>query len=174
MPRPTNKSALIALSHENYHKLWTLINCFEENEKINGTIPFEDRDKNLRDIITHLHHWHLLFIEWYNVGMAGKKPDMPKKGYTWKTLPDLNHWIWSQYQNTDFYAAKALLDNSFTHVQTLIEQHNDEELFTKKHYHWTGTTSLGSYLISATSSHYDWAIKKVRKYQRELKKVKNK
>ena len=39
----------------------------------------------------------------------------------------------------------------------------DEELFTKKKYHWTGSTSLGSYLVSATSSHYDWALKLIRK-----------
>jgi hypothetical protein len=32
---------------------------------------------------------------------------------------------------------------------------NDEQL-TKKKYAWTGTTSLGAYLISATSSHYEW------------------
>ena len=30
-------------------------------------------------------------------------------------------------------------------------------------YHWTATTSLGSYLVSATSSHYDWALKLIRK-----------
>lgn len=169
MPRPTDKTTLIALSNENYQKLWALINNFDENEKVSGKIPFDDRDKSLRDIIVHLHHWHLLFLDWYQVGMAGKKPDMPKTGYTWKTLPDFNQWIWSQYQDTQFYAAKELLDNSFEQVQHLIKQHSDDELFTKKYYHWTGTTSLGSYLISATSSHYDWAIKKIRKYQHELK-----
>ena len=32
----------------------------------------------------------------------------------------------------------------------------------KKKYEWTGTTSLGSYFISATSSHYDWGLKTVK------------
>lgn len=169
MPRPTDKAALIALSHENYRTMWALIDSFGEDEIINGTIPFEDRDKNIRDIVVHLHHWHVMMLDWYVVGMAGDKPDIPKKGYTWKTLPDLNQWIWQHYQNTDFATAKKLLDASFAQVQALIEQHSDAELFTKKHYHWTGTTSLGSYLISATSSHYDWAMKKLRKYQRALK-----
>jgi hypothetical protein len=48
----------------------------------------------------------------------------------------------------------------------LIEAHGDEELFTKKRYAWTGSTSLGAYLVSATSSHYDWATKKLRKAKR--------
>lgn len=113
MPRPTHKATLISLSHDNYRKLCELIDSFDDNEKIHGQIPFADRDKNIRDVITHLHHWHIMFSDWYNVGMAGGKPDMPKKGYTWKTLPDLNQWTWEQYQETDFYTAKQQLDKSF-------------------------------------------------------------
>jgi hypothetical protein len=44
----------------------------------------------------------------------------------------------------------------------LIEKHTDDELFTKKKYPWTGTTSLGAFLISATSSHYDWGLKTIK------------
>ncbi len=47
--------------------------------------------------------------------------------------------------------------------QKLIEKHSDVELFEKKRYKWTGTTSLGAYLISSTSSHYDWAIKLIKR-----------
>lgn len=32
--------------------------------------------------------------------------------------------------------------------------------FQKKVYKWVGGSTLGSYFVSATSSHYDWAIKK--------------
>ena len=39
----------------------------------------------------------------------------------------------------------------------------DDELFEKKRYKWTGSTSLGAYLVSATSSHYDWAFKLIKK-----------
>lgn len=48
-------------------------------------------------------------------------------------------------------------------VHALMEQHTEAELFEKKRYAWTGSTSLGAYLISATSSHYDWAWKLIRK-----------
>jgi hypothetical protein len=49
-------------------------------------------------------------------------------------------------------------------VLKLIESFTNEELFTKKYYSWTGTTSLGSYAVSSTSSHYDWAIKKLKQH----------
>jgi hypothetical protein len=62
-----------------------------------------------------------------------------------------------------------MLKKSFLEVQEVINRYNDEELFEKKRYKWTGTTSLASYLISATSSHYDWAMKKLKKYKKALK-----
>ena len=45
----------------------------------------------------------------------------------------------------------------------LVRAHDDEELFAKRRYPWTGSTSLGAYLVSSTSSHYDWALTKLRK-----------
>ncbi|MEM7107806.1 MAG: ClbS/DfsB family four-helix bundle protein [Bacteroidota bacterium] len=50
----------------------------------------------------------------------------------------------------------------------MIEEHSEEELFEKKRYKWTGTTSLAAYLISATSSHYDWALKLMKKCFKQL------
>lgn len=168
MARPKNKADLIQAGEDNFEKMFALISEFDEQEVLNGQIPFEDRDKNIRDILTHLHHWHLMFLDWYEVGMKGEKPAMPASGYTWRTLPALNQEIWKKYQQTDYQTAKKLLEGSFKDVQRLIEKHTDEELFTKKRYHWTGSTSLGSYLVSATSSHYDWAIKTLKKYKRAL------
>jgi hypothetical protein len=45
--------------------------------------------------------------------------------------------------------------------------YSDDDLFTKKRYAWTGTTSVGSYAVSATSSHYVWASGLVRLALRE-------
>jgi hypothetical protein len=55
-----------------------------------------------------------------------------------------------------------MLCDSHKEVMALIESMNNEELFEKKHFSWTGTSSLGAYCISATASHYDWAIKKIK------------
>jgi hypothetical protein len=168
MPRPQNKIELLELSQQNFIKMFECIDALGEEEKQYGKIPFEDRDKNVRDIIMHLHHWHLMFLQWYKVGMAGEKPSMPAEGYTWKTLPLLNQKIWEDSQATDYLHAVELIHTSFNKVQDIIHTHTDEELFEKKRYAWTGTTSLGSYLVSSTSSHYDWAMKKLKKYKKAL------
>jgi len=49
---------------------------------------------------------------------------------------------------------------------TLIKSFSNEELYTKKYFNWTGTTSLGQYFQSSLSSHYDWAFKKIKEHKK--------
>ncbi len=162
MSRPKNKEELIALSHQNFEKLNKLIDSYSEQDQ-NADFPPGTMNRNIRDVVAHLDHWHGMMENWYKVGMAGKKPDMPAKGYTWKTVPDLNRRIWETYSKDDLKTVRARFEKSFQAMQNIIQNHSNEELFEKKRYPWTGSTSLGAYLISATSSHYDWAFKLIRK-----------
>ncbi|MBT8326719.1 MAG: ClbS/DfsB family four-helix bundle protein [Bacteroidia bacterium] len=162
MARPKNKAELISLSNENYEKLLSFINILGEETR-NGEFPKGTMNRNIRDVLTHLHEWHLMVLKWYEVGMTGEKPDMPAKGYTWKTTPELNRFIWEKYQKTSLKDARKDLNKSFKKIQELIHKHSNEELFEKKRYKWTGSTSMGSYLVSCTSSHYDWAFKLIKK-----------
>ena len=54
-------------------------------------------------------------------------------------------------------------NDQFAKLWTLIGEMSDEELFSKGVFDWTGTTTLGSYCVSATSSHYNWAFKDIKK-----------
>jgi len=108
-------------------------------------------------------------LEWYEVGMRGEKPDMPAKDYTWKTIPALNAKIWEKSQSSSLKEALQLLQTTHQKEMNIIESRTNEELFEKRYYKWTGTTSLGAYFISSTSSHYDWAMKLLRKYKKSLK-----
>jgi hypothetical protein len=164
MPRPTNKNALLELAELNLNKLLTFINELpdEIKNKTYTNNELNDRDKTISDVICHLHEWHLMMETWYKVGMSGKKPAIPAEDVTWQTLPVLNHRIYEKYKGAELKAAVTLLKNSHKIMAALIEKHSDEELFTKKKYAWTGGTSLGAYLISSTSSHYDWGLKTIK------------
>ena len=164
MPRPTNKKQLVALSEANLTKLLDFIGelpggiknrTFTKNE-------LNDRDKTIADVLCHLHEWHRMMENWYKTGMAGRKPAIPAEDVTWQTLPVLNRRIWEKYKGTELKKAITMLKKSHKGVMALIENHTDDELFTKKNYPWTGTTSLGAYFISATSSHYDWGLKTIK------------
>ena len=171
MPRPTDKKGLLEQSELNFNKLLELIDGFPDEIK-NRTYKkdeLNERDKTIADVICHLHEWHLMMETWYKVGMSGKKPSIPAEGYTFQTLPKLNQKIWEKYNGTELKKAITMFKKSHKDIMALIEKHNDDELFTKKKYNWTGTTSLGSYFISATSSHYDWGIKTVKPLKKMVK-----
>jgi hypothetical protein len=162
MSRPLNKNELLHLSQKNYAELIDFVDSLTEAER-NKSFPQGTMNRNIRDVLAHLHHWHKMLLDWYAVGMSGQIPDMPAKGYTWKMTPELNKWIWGQYQNTDLKEVEGMLDESFQDIQHIITSHTNEELYEKRKYKWTGSTSLGAYLVSASSSHYDWALKLIKK-----------
>ena len=72
-------------------------------------------------------------------------------------------------RKTSLEEATRLLEQSHREVLELIEVFSNDELFIKGIYKWTGGTSLGSYFVSSTSSHYDWALKKLKAHQRNCK-----
>lgn len=166
MPRPKTKAELLSQSAQGFEDLKAYIDGLEEIAK-NAVFPKGTMNRNIRDVLAHLHHWHLLFLEWYRVGMAGGKPEMPASGYSWKTTPALNLMIWESCQSASLSDIQALLEQSHNQVHAIIEDHSEEELFEKKKYKWTGATSLGAYLVSATSSHYAWALKLIKKAKKK-------
>lgn len=165
MARPTTKQQLIEQSEENFGKLFTIINSMtaEEQEK---TFSFEDRDRNIRDVLVHLYEWHLLLLNWISSNTSGYKTNFLPEPYNWKTYPKMNIEFWKKHQTTLYQEATSLLLTSHAQVMRLINTFSNEQLFTNQLFPWTGTTSLGSYCVSATSSHYDWAIKKIKKHKK--------
>ncbi len=162
MARPTTKDELLQLAEKNFTQLMSLV-ANQSEDVLQCEFVKPSLNRNCRDVLMHLYHWHLMFEQWYAVGMQGDKPTMPAEGYTWKTVPQLNIAINQMYLQTSGISAIELLQGSHQRMMAIIGQHSNDELFQKKHYKWTGTTSLGAYIVSATSSHYDWAIKFIKK-----------
>ncbi|MDL2223684.1 ClbS/DfsB family four-helix bundle protein [Bacteroidales bacterium OttesenSCG-928-M06] len=161
MARPTNKEQLVLAANSQYKKMWDLINSMSE-EKKNTVFSFDDRDKNLRDVLVHLYEWHQLLLNWAHSNQMGNTVNFLPEPYNWKTYPQMNVEFWKKHQKTSLEEAVRLLEKSHREVMELINSFSDEQLFTKKYFSWTGTSNLGSYCISATSSHYDWAMKKIK------------
>lgn len=179
MARPTTKKDLTETANNNFEKFWQIIESLREKE-FTTEFNFSDnpklkeahwtRDKNVRDILIHLYEWHKLLLNWINKNTLGEKTDFLPKPYNWKTYGDMNIVFWNKHQKTSYDESVKMVKQSHKEVMKRIDSFTNEELFTNKYFSWTGTTSLGSYCVSATSSHYDWAIKKIRKH---IKKVKS-
>ncbi len=123
---------------------------------------------SIKDILGHLHAWHQMFLTWEAAGAAGETIEMPAPGYTWKDTPALNEEIYQRIKDVSYTDTVTGLADSHAKVAAVISSYADEDLSTKRRYKWTGSTSVLSYAVSATSSHYDWARKLIRKFKKTV------
>ncbi len=168
MARPTTKEELQQQSEEGFKKLFSLIDSLTSEEQ-EERFSFEDRDRNIRDVLVHLYEWHQLLLNWIASNEQGDRVSFLPQPYNWKTYPQMNLLFWEKHQETPLQEAKERLRRSHQACMEVISSFSNEALFTKSYFSWTGGTSLGAYCISSTSSHYDWAMKKIRKHKRTIK-----
>lgn len=178
MARPKNKEELIKAANENFENLNRLIDSLSEQEM---SIPFDfskdekkteahwKRDKNVRDVLTHLYEWHQLLISFVDENTKGKNVPFLPQPYTWRTIAAMNQGFWEKHQHTELKEARKMLASSHARVLSLIERFSNEELFLSRAFPAVGSSTLGSYFVSDTSSHYDWAIKKIKAHQKNCK-----
>ena len=173
MPRAATKSELIAAADAQWGKLWGMIDSIPggaQSVVLNfGEDPKQKeahwkRDKNMRDVLVHLYEWHQLLLNWTASNLSGEAKPFLLEPYNWKTYGEMNVEFWKKHQSTLYENAETMLRGSHNKVLALIEKFSDAELFEKKHFTWTGTSTLGSYCVSVTASHYDWAMKKIKAY----------
>lgn len=176
MARPITKRDLIQAGNDMYEKMITMLDSIPK-EELNRTFAFDvenekqahwKRDKNLRDVLIHLYEWNQLLLNWVQANQAGETKQFLKEGYNWKTYGEMNIEFWEKHQITSYETALELLTESHKQVMELAKDFSNEELFSKGIFPWVGGSTLGSYFVSATSSHYDWAVKKIRKFKKSL------
>lgn len=175
MSRPTNKQDLLLAAEQGYAKLQKTIAGMSAAQL---ATPFDfsgqpskkeahwQRDKDLRDVLIHLYEWHQLLLHWVKTNLAGGSAPFLPPPYNWKTYGVMNVSFWEKHRDTPLEEAKQLLQGSHQAVLQLLEGFSNEQLFTKDVFPWVGGSVLGSYFIANTSSHYDWAIKKLRAHQK--------
>jgi hypothetical protein len=180
MPRPTTKTDLIKAANEQFEKMWRLIDSMTDDMQ-SIAFNFGDnsadrkeahwaRDNNLRDVLVHLYEWHQLLLNWVKANQSGdEKPFLPSP-YNWKTYGGMNVEFWKKHQNTPYAKSKKILKESHSKAIALIDSFSNDKLFAKGSFSWTGGSTLGSYCASATASHYDWAMKKIKLHIKTIKK----
>ena len=178
MPRPRNKEDLLTAAEENFEKLNKLIDSLSEKEM---SAPFDfsadekkkeahwKRDKNVRDVLVHLYEWHQLMLHFVDENTGGKSVQFLPKPYTWRTIASMNQIFWEKHQRTSLEEARKLVSDSHAEIMERVRRFTNEELFVQKAFPAVGGSTLGSYFVSSTSSHYDWAMKKIKAHRKNCK-----
>ncbi len=152
------KEQLLTEAEQQFQALLQLIQAIPSKKRA-LSIETNKRNQNFRDVLMHLYEWHAMLERWYREGMDGDTPEMPAPGFKWRNLDKLNDQIRNNYEHIKLSQAIKKVTLSHNRIMKLIEQHSEEQIFTKQYYKWTKTSNLYSYFAANTSSHYSWAMK---------------
>ncbi|MCD4686826.1 MAG: ClbS/DfsB family four-helix bundle protein [Anaerolineae bacterium] len=160
MPRPTSKTQLLAQTRDTYDALQAELDKLSPAQMDDTGIV---GDWSVKDVLAHLTTWLEMCLDWYQTGKGGDTPVTPSEHYTWREIPALNQHIYEMHHARPLDDVIREFHAAHEHMLVAIAQMTDKELFTPKVYAWTKSTTLGSYITSATCSHYAWARKEIRR-----------
>ena len=165
MARATTKPELLEAAQYEFDRLWKAVESVPEADR---ELAGACEQWSVKDLLAHLHAWHEMALRWEREGSAGELPAVPAEGYTFAETPALNQAIFERTQHDDWDDVVARLRATHAAMVDVIDSYEDPDLFTKQRYAWTRSTSVGVYMVSATSSHYAWASKLIRKWAKQL------
>lgn len=122
---------------------------------------------SVKDLFAHLNAWHEMALDWEKAGRSGEKLELPAPGLSWRDTPILNEQIYQRTKDDLWGDVMSRFGASHKRVRKLVAGYDRDRLFEKAYLPWTGTTSVGAYAVSASSSHYDWATKLIRKFWKQ-------
>jgi len=162
MSRPTNKVDLIAFSQQTYQELMDFIYSLSEKARYQ-TFKTRDRDKNIRDLIYHLHAWHMKLIEWFQIEREGGTPILPSPGYTWDDMEEINEMFYEDCQTYTLDHTLNLIEKSHQDLLKLIDTYDEEVLCTAGHFKWAGKAPVSNLIDAIMAHHYEWGLSTLKK-----------
>ncbi len=160
MLRPKTKDELIKMSQEGFRIIQQMIEELPARERVK-TYHTKERDKNLRDILFHLHAWHRLLLKWFQIDAEGGHPVLPELGYTWDHLDELNREFWLEGQQHPFMDALELFENSHHTCMEFIQSLSEEAILTPHAFKFSKNPVMGL-LDGCMADHYHWAIEQIK------------
>ncbi|TVP74761.1 MAG: ClbS/DfsB family four-helix bundle protein [Nitriliruptor sp.] len=94
------------------------------------------------------------------VHTAGHPADAPLlRDVGWNQLPALNAQVRHRFAHVPLERIDADCTDVHDRLYTVVAAMTEEELFGRRHYPFTGSTTLAAYVTSASAAHYRSATK---------------
>ncbi|HET9914364.1 MAG TPA: ClbS/DfsB family four-helix bundle protein [Anaerolineales bacterium] len=160
MPRPGTKKQLLEAIEVEHQALEGLLDRLSSAQMV---LPGVVGEWSVKDVLAHLLEWQQMVLSWHAAGVKGKIPVTPAEGFNWAQLPELNQRIYEKHCKRPLADIQKEFKSSHKKMLNIIQALSEEELFTRGHYAWTKNNTLGTYFVSCTSSHYNWARTNIKK-----------
>jgi hypothetical protein len=159
---PASKAALLNGSDAEFSKLLAYVDGLTPEQR-EAEFSGLGRDRNVRDVLAHLHAWHVLLLGWNEDAAIGLTPELPAPGYSWSDLDALNSGLREGFAPIPLDEIRGLLEASHAEVGEFIAAQSDDELFTEGALAWTGSSTLAELIDECTGVHYRWADATIRR-----------
>ena len=123
-------------------------------------------DWSVADLLSHLAEWHVMLLGWWREGQEGSTPAMPAPGFKWNETPRLNRAIQARYHGRSYALARDHFEATHAEVVALMRELSQADLFEAGRFEWTGKNALVTYIGANTASHYRFAQKVIKRWQR--------
>lgn len=167
MPRAKSKEEILTKSKKERDALDEFLSSLPVEQM---TEPGIVGDWSVKDVLAHLYEWEQMVLRWIAASERGETPSVPAEGYKWNHLPALNAEIQEKLSHHSLDEMQKMYQESHKQITRTIEDMPEKEMFTSGLYPWMNKNTLGAYFVSATSSHYRWALKEMKKGMRAKKK----
>ncbi len=121
---------------------------------------------SVKDILVHLVAWEKLFLDWYQAGIQGSRPDIAPVGMSKKVIDALNQDIYEKNRRRSLDNVLSDFRTSYQQTLTTIKAIPEEDMFIHGRFEWTGKLTLADYISGNTCNHYAWAKLMIRKRAR--------
>jgi hypothetical protein len=160
MPRPTSKTDLLIAIEKEKGALDAQLESMDDVHKIvSGIVGVW----SVKDVLAHLTAWQQMCLTWYRAGLRDEIPVVPAPGFKWNQTPELNQRIYEEFRDIPLDEILSQFEASHQEILGVIQLLSNKDMFSAGRYRWTKKNTLGTYIVSATSSHYLWARKEIRK-----------
>lgn len=166
MAVPTNKSELAEAIRGNYLKLRSDLDGVPEALSREQTLEGHAKDTvmSVHDLTAYLVGWGELVLKWHAGRSAGQQVDFPETGYKWNELGRLAQKFYADYADLSYPVLLDRFAAAKDRILAVIEKTDNEDLYGKP---WYEAYTLGRMIQFNTSSPFDNARKRLRRWKKE-------
>ncbi|GGB02646.1 hypothetical protein GCM10011491_33470 [Brucella endophytica] len=167
MAIPRNKDELLNAINTNFDRLYEDLASLPETATPIRTMEGHAKGTlmSAANLVSYLVGWNELVLKWLERDKPGQPVDFPETGFQWNELGQLARKFYQDYDGTPYPLLLERLQEAKRRIVAEVEGRDDATLYGRTWYrNWT----MGRMIQLNTSSPYDNARKRLRKWKRQI------
>jgi hypothetical protein len=166
MAIPSSKKELQDAISVHFSKLYQELISIPEEQAYQKELEghAQNTTMSVHNQVAYLIGWGQLVLKWNRLYDKGQEVDFPETGYKWNNLGLLAQKFYEDYATESYPALLSKLDKTVNELLQLIDHKTNAQLYETG---WYNQWTLGRMIQFNTSSPYQNALKRIRKWKKQ-------